>query len=148
MGGDMETFSNSVTIDRPVDEVFAFLSDFENVPTWNYAIAETRKSSPGPVAVGATYVQRRQMPKPTEERFTVTELAPGRRLAVEGTLGSFPAKPRYELERSGAGTVLVNTVELQMTGPLRFLGGIAASRVKAAVAENLDVLKRLLESRP
>jgi len=35
-----------------------------------------------------------------------------------------------------------------MTGLLRLLGGIAASRVKAAVAENLDVLKRLLESRP
>jgi carbon monoxide dehydrogenase subunit G len=147
MGGDMETFSNSVAIDRPVDEVFAFLSDFENVPKWNYAIAETRKSSPGPVAVGATYVQRRQIPKPSEERFTVTELAPGRRLAVEGTLGSFPAKLRYDLEASGAGTALVNTVELQMTGPLRLLGGIAASRVKAAVAENLDVLKLLLESR-
>ena len=44
----METFSNSVAIDRPVDEVFAFISDFENVPKWNYAIAETRKSSPGP----------------------------------------------------------------------------------------------------
>ncbi len=96
----MEIFSNSVAIDRPVDEVFAFLSDFENVPKWNHAIAETRKSSPGPVAVGATYVQRRQIPKPSEEGFRVTELAPGRRLAVEGTLGSFPAKLRYELEPS------------------------------------------------
>jgi hypothetical protein len=111
-------------------------------------VVETRKSSPGPVAVGATYVQRRQIPKPSEERFTVTELAPSRRLAVEGTLGSFPARLRYELEPSGTGTVLVNTVELQVTGPLRLPGGIAASRVKAAVAEDLDVLKRLLESRP
>ncbi len=144
----METFSNSVTIDRPVDEVFAFLSDLENVPKWNYAIAETRKSSPGPVAVGTTYVQRREIPKPSEEQLVVTELSPDRRLAVEGKLGPFPAKSRYELEPAGAGTVLVNTVELEMTGPLRLVGGIAASRVKTAVAENLDVLKRLLESEP
>jgi hypothetical protein len=144
----MEAFSNPVVIDRPVDEVFAFPSDFENVPKWNYAIAESRRISPGPVAVGATYVQRRQIPKPCEERFTVTALAPGRRLAVQGTRGSFPAKLQYELEPSGVGTVLVNTVELQMTGPLRLLGGIATWRVKAAVAKNLDVLKLLLESHP
>ena len=32
----MLEFENTVYIDRPVDEVFAFLSDFENIPKWNY----------------------------------------------------------------------------------------------------------------
>jgi len=44
------TFQNTLTIQRPVDDVFAFLADFENIPAWNYAILETRKVSPGPVA--------------------------------------------------------------------------------------------------
>jgi uncharacterized membrane protein len=35
-------------IRRPIEDVFAFLSDFENVPKWNYAIVETRKVSEGP----------------------------------------------------------------------------------------------------
>jgi uncharacterized protein YndB with AHSA1/START domain len=74
MGGDVATFTNSVTIDRSVDEVFAFLSDFENVPKWNYAIGETRKSSPGPVAVGATYVQRRQISSDEREFHLASSL--------------------------------------------------------------------------
>jgi Polyketide cyclase / dehydrase and lipid transport len=48
------TFENTVTIGRPIKEVLAFLSDFENVPKWNYAIVETRKVSEGPVGVGTS----------------------------------------------------------------------------------------------
>jgi hypothetical protein len=58
----METFANTVTIDRPAKEVFEFLADFENVPRWNYAIDRTRKTSPGPVTVGTTYRQTRSIP--------------------------------------------------------------------------------------
>jgi len=29
----MTTFQNTLTIQRPVDDVFAFLADFENIPT-------------------------------------------------------------------------------------------------------------------
>src|SRR5215207_9703025 len=46
-GGIMATFQNTVTIRRAIEDVFAFLADFENVPTWNYAIVETKKTSPG-----------------------------------------------------------------------------------------------------
>ena len=48
----MQTFENTVTIQRPAEEVFAFLADFENIPKWNYAIEETSKTSAGPVGVG------------------------------------------------------------------------------------------------
>jgi ligand-binding SRPBCC domain-containing protein len=142
----MGSFRNVVIIDRPVPVVFAFLSDFQNVPKWNYAITETRQSSPGPVAVGTVFVQRRHIPKPSEEQFTVTEFAPNQRVVIEGTLGPFPARLSYEFEPSDGGTVVTNTVELQVSGPLRLIGGIATSRVKNAVAENLSVLKQLLEA--
>jgi uncharacterized membrane protein len=42
------SFENTVMIRRPIEDVFAFLSDFENIPKWNYAIVETRKVSEGP----------------------------------------------------------------------------------------------------
>ncbi|HZD17403.1 MAG TPA: SRPBCC family protein [Actinomycetota bacterium] len=142
----MASFTNIVTIDRPIDEVFAFLANLENVPKWNYAVTETRKSSPGPVGVGTTYVQKRHLPRPSEERLTVTDLEPDRCVAVEGTLGPFPARVRYDLEPSGDRTRVTNSVELEVTGALRLIGPIAASRVKTAVAENLGVLKRVLEA--
>ena len=58
----MQTFENTVTIQRPADEVFAFLADFENIPRWNYAIEETKKASAGPVGVGTRYRQTRTVP--------------------------------------------------------------------------------------
>ena len=48
----MASFENTVMIRRSIEDVFGFLSDFENVPTWNYAISETHKVSQGPVGVG------------------------------------------------------------------------------------------------
>ena len=45
------SFENVVEIRLPREEVFAFLSDLENVPRWNAAIEVTRKSSPGSVGL-------------------------------------------------------------------------------------------------
>jgi len=68
----MATFENTVMIRPPIEEVFGFLAQFENVPKWNYAIVETRKVSEGPVGVGTTYQQVRSVPSRSEERFEVT----------------------------------------------------------------------------
>ena len=41
----MLEFENTIRIDRPVGEVFAFLSDFENIPKWNYYVLEVQHAS-------------------------------------------------------------------------------------------------------
>jgi hypothetical protein len=61
-----------VTIRRAIEDVFVFLADFENVPTWNYAIVETKKTSQRPVCVGTTYRQIRSISGRSEEGFKVT----------------------------------------------------------------------------
>ena len=78
----MATFQNTVTIRRAIEDVFAFLADFENVPTWNYAIVETKKTSPGPVGVGTTYQEIRSIPDRSEEGFKVIAFEPTSRLEV------------------------------------------------------------------
>jgi hypothetical protein len=85
-------FENTITIRRPPAEVFAYLADFENVPTWNYAIVETKKLSQGPVGVGTKYRQVRKLPRPSEESFEVTGYEPEARLSVDGTFGPFPGR--------------------------------------------------------
>ena len=83
-GGKHGNLSDTLAIRRPVDDVFAFLADFENIPTWNYAIAQTKKTSPGPVGVGTTYRQLRSIPDRSEEGFEVTVFEPTSRLEVHG----------------------------------------------------------------
>jgi uncharacterized protein YndB with AHSA1/START domain len=138
-------FSNTVTIQRPCAEVFAFLADFENLPRWNYAISRTQKLSDGPVGVGTRYLQARTLPTPSEQTFEVSEYQPDRRVSVTGTFGPFPGRVTYELEPVGDATRLTNTMDLEPTGLLRLAAPLATTRVKAAVAQNLHTLKELLE---
>jgi uncharacterized protein YndB with AHSA1/START domain len=139
------TFENTVVITRPIEEVFAFLSDLENVPKWNYAIVETRKVSEGPVGQGTVYRQVRSVPNRSEERLEVTALTPPSHLEIQGQLGPFPSRLSYSLDALPEGTRVTNSVELELRGPGRVLGRVAVPRVRDAVATNLGKLKELLD---
>jgi carbon monoxide dehydrogenase subunit G len=139
------TFENTVMIRRPIEEVFGFLADFENIPKWNYAIVETHKVSQGPVGVGTIYQQIRSVPRRSEERFEVTAYIPPHQLEIQGQLGPFPSRLSYALAAIPEGTRVSNAVELKLRGPGRLLGPVAVPRVRDAVATNLHKLKELLE---
>ena len=139
------TFENVVVIGRPIEDVFAFLADFENVPKWNYAIVETRKVSEGPVGVGTIYRQVRSVPSRSEESFQVTAYVPPRHLEIQGQLGPFPSRLSYALDALPGGTRVTNSVELKLRGPGRLLGPVAMPRVRDAVGANLRKLKELLD---
>ena len=141
----MATFENTVMIARPIEDVFAFLSDLENIPKWNYAIVETRKISEGPVGVGTTYHQVRSVPSRSEERLEITTYDPPRQLEIRGQLGPFRSRLFYALDTIPEGTRVTNTVEVELRGPGRLLGRVAVPRVREAVAANLRKLKELLE---
>ncbi|AUY53792.1 SRPBCC family protein [Streptomyces sp. CB01881] len=69
-------FENTLTVDAPVGEVFAYLARPENLPRWNHALDTTEQTSPGPIGVGTTYRQTRTLPRPAEERFRITAYDP------------------------------------------------------------------------
>jgi uncharacterized protein YndB with AHSA1/START domain len=138
-------FTNTIRIERPAAEVFAYLADLENLPQWNYAIGETRKTSDGPVGVGSRYLQVRTIPDHSEEALEVTGFEPDRRLTIRGDLGPFHGDVSYKLDPAQGGTILTNTMDLKASGAVRGIAPLASIRVKAAVATNLNALKRLLE---
>ena len=138
-------FTNTITIERPPATVFAYLANLENLPRWNYALAETRQLTPGPPGVGTRYLQTRTIPVHAEETLEIIELTPDQQLTVQGTLNALPAHLTYTLHPEGTATTLSNTVNLQAPRPLNLLAPIALGRIKSAVAANLAVLKQLLE---
>jgi hypothetical protein len=143
--GRVIRFEQAIDIDRPVEEVFAYLADFTNIPQWNYYVEQVRRLTPGPVAVGTTYDQTRRTDR---QRFAVTVYHAPRLLAVTTLPGDRPAFHRhFELQPigpGGRGTRLNDRWELDL-GYILTLQRLAAPRVKSAVGENLTVLKRLLE---
>jgi hypothetical protein len=138
-------FTNTVDIDRPSAEVFAYLVDLGHVPEWNHAIEATEQVTPGEVSVGTQFRQVRSEPVHAVEQLTVTGLEPGRRLDVAGQIGPFDARLSYLVTDTPAGTRLTNAVELDPPGAARLLGGLLTGRIKASVGENLAVLKGVLE---
>jgi hypothetical protein len=48
-------FSGSTVIDRPIDEVFAFLADGTNDPKFSPRVQQIRQTTGGPVGVGTVF---------------------------------------------------------------------------------------------
>lgn len=48
-------FSGSAVIDRPIDDVFAFLADGTNDPKFSPRVQEIRKTTDGPIGVGSVF---------------------------------------------------------------------------------------------
>ena len=65
-----------------------------------------------------------------------------------GRIPRMPGRGRRSVVCVPFRTVLTNDVELQLSGPMRLAGPVVTSSLKAAVAENLEVLKRRLEGVP
>lgn len=138
-------FINTIRINREPAAVFAYLAQFENVPRWNYAIAEAQKVTDGPVRVGSHYRQLRTVPTRSEESFEVIEYEPDRKLTIRGQLGPFFGQISYVLEQADDTTVVMNAADLHARGPLRLLEFLLTRRVKSSVAANLNTLKQILE---
>jgi carbon monoxide dehydrogenase subunit G len=68
-------FSGSATIDRPIDEVFAFLADGTNDPKFSPRVQQIRREPDGPPAVGTVFVSTvKDAGMKTDRRFELTEL--------------------------------------------------------------------------
>lgn len=146
-GVNMIKFTNSVEIAGPIEKIFAFLSNFENLPKWNYAVIKTKQTSNGPVHTGTEYWQEREfLGRKIIDTFKVTEYESNKKVAVKSTSGPFPFKLLYIFESFGETTKVTNFVELEARGIFRILTKFITPKVKTAVEKNLNQLKHLIES--
>ena len=138
----MLEFENAIAVERPIDEVFAFLSDFENIPKWNYYVHEVRQLSESPIGIGTTYHQVR---KTDEQDFRIIEFEANNTVAVKTLPQSSPSfERRFTLYEEGDTTRIRDQWKLD-TGRPALLERLARGRVKSAVSENLSKLKELLQ---
>ena len=138
----MLEFENIIRIDRRVEEVFAFLSGFGDIPKWNYYVLEVRRLSEGPTGKGTTYHQVR---KTDQQDFRIMDFEPDHTVAVKTLPQSSPRfERRFTLYEEGDTTRIRDQWKLD-TGRPAVLERLARGRVRSAVAENLAKLKELLE---
>jgi carbon monoxide dehydrogenase subunit G len=100
-------FEGTTVIDRPIEEVFAFLADGENDPKFSPRVQEIRKTTDGPPGVGTVYVSTvKDAGMKSDREFELTEFQPPNRIRwkelskniVTATEGG------YDLEAANGGT--------------------------------------------
>lgn len=139
----MIEFENQVVVERPIEQVFAFVSDFRNVPKWNYFVQTVDQTSAGEPGVGTTYHQVRRT---DQQRFRITDYRPPEAVTVKTEPGSRPAfEMRFTFESVDGGTRITDALQLELGIP-GLLEKLATGRVKGAVMDNLTKLKTLLET--
>lgn len=143
----MITVKTQITIDRPSDEVFAYISNFENNPLWQSGMVKASITSEGPLAVGSTYDQEAKfLGRPVISSFKVLEYEPGERVKASSTAGSFPITfTRSVLAKDDGRTLVTAVIEGDASGWMKVAEPLMKIMVQRSVDGDYQNLKRILE---
>jgi carbon monoxide dehydrogenase subunit G len=147
----MGQFSCSVTINRPVEEVFAVLTDPTRSPEWSKHSVRGELLTEGPPRVGS---RRRTGVKgfvglgTMESVFEVTESNPLRAVALRQVSASWGGSgaTRYTFTPVDGATRVDWTWELNTTGPMKLFERPMLAVTRRAFQSDLENLKQLMES--
>lgn len=143
----MIAFETSLTIDRPIDEVFDYVSNPGNLPSWNSAVQDVRPTSPQSDRPGSTYTMERQLPTghATNQLEIVAHNQP-HEFAIRTTSGPTPFLYDYHFAGENGTTILQLNAQIELAGMAAVMPQLARHAVKNGVDANLAALKRILES--
>jgi uncharacterized protein YndB with AHSA1/START domain len=117
-------FDVLVDIDRPVEEVFAFLANGENDPKFSPRVMDIVKTTDGPTGVGTVYASTvKDMGTTTHRVFRISEFDPPRRIRWTETSSNMvtASEGGYDLEPTPQGNThlrLFNHLEGHGVGKL------------------------------
>jgi hypothetical protein len=139
-------FKTGVTIGRPIEEVFNYVSDPCNLPSWNSAVRSVRETGPGSPSAAAAYLMGRDLPDgPAENELVIDVWRHPREFTIRTTSGPTPFTYRYLFSEEGSGTKVELAAEVELPGVAGALGPLASLAVKRGVKSNFADLKRILE---
>ena len=136
----------NITIGRPVEEVFAYVTDIGNFAKWNEQAGQSEQTSEGPVGVGTTYRGSYElMGRSMEWTSEITEYEPNRRMAQKIDMGPAVMAMSWLVEPVGDGTKFTMISEGEMGGLAKLAGPLMDRTMKKQMEGNLARLKALLE---
>jgi uncharacterized membrane protein len=136
-----------VRIERPVADVFAFVTDAANHPRWDSSSVSMQPDEPGPWHEGMTFREVRRIgPRRMEIRSTVASLVPNHSMDIDSLTGpEFHGHWRFAPD--GSATILRWSAEMAVEGPARIAEKLIARSFKKASDRNFRQMKELLETR-
>lgn len=133
-------------IDKPIKDVFAFVSNPNNVPKWNSAVVSLEQISPGAVGVGTKFRSAGElMGRRIEGEMQVTAYEPDTRCGFQVNAGPMQVNLTITLKTVGTGTKVSLNAQGNPAGFFKLAEPMMAGRVKSLMEENLARLKLVLE---
>jgi len=143
----MARIEASVVINRPLEEVFAFVGNIENNPQWQSSVLESRATSEGPIGVGTTYRYVSQLlGRRIETDGEITEYEPNRKYSFKSTSGPFPIEGGFTLEAAEGGTKVTLAAEAEVGGFFKLAEPLVIRMMKRQFEADVGNLKDLLEA--
>lgn len=136
----------SITVERPVEEVFAYVVAIENLHEWTPVILDSWPLSGNPPEVGSTYMVKAQiMGKTMEIPSEVTGYEPNRLYAYR-SYGSLAYEDTITFQQAEAGTLVTEHIDMKSEGRFsRLLDPLKLIISKRSHQKNQQLLKTILE---
>jgi uncharacterized protein YndB with AHSA1/START domain len=143
----MTKVAHSVTIDRPIEEVWEYAIDPRNDPVWQRNVVEVGRGADRPLEEGAEIEETfaflgRRFPV----TLVVTDHDRPRRSAVTVTGAPVAGRGAYELEPLDGGTRFTMTFEAEAHRLFKLAEPVFARLVRRDLASCCETLKDLLEA--
>jgi uncharacterized protein YndB with AHSA1/START domain len=144
----MKPAEQTIVIDRPIGEVFSFVTDMRNTPQWQAGLVEVQRLTDGPPRIGTRHVfVRNFLGRRMEGTNEYVAYEPDK-LVTFKTISGPPLEASYFFEPAGTGTRITSRVQLQGSGLFGLIEPVVAAGLRREMKAAFPALKALLESRP
>jgi uncharacterized protein YndB with AHSA1/START domain len=143
----MARIEESVEINRPIDQVFAYVTDIKNLSKWEPAILEVEQTSSGQIGIGTTFkgankVMGRGMPFTSK----VTDYLPNKKWSETISSGSTLIDLYWTFDSVGGGTKFIEVYDMKIGGFLRLFSSMIIGSMRRQLKLDLSKLKSTLET--
>ncbi len=112
----------TVVVDKPLDAVFDYLSDFTTTTEWDPGTVVTVNHDNGDGGVGTTYLNTSTfLGRQTQLTYVVREFVPGELIRLRGENKTVIAVDTMSFRSVDAGSEVTYTAEFTFKGPARLL---------------------------
>jgi uncharacterized protein YndB with AHSA1/START domain len=137
---------HTILVERPVGEVFAYVTDISNLPEWQSGVVDAEAG--GPLAPGATFREvRKFLGKRMESTIEVTEYEPDRLFTIAVRSGPVPFEVRHTFEQANGGTRLTVSGSGEPGGFFKLAEPIVGRAAERMFQNDFGNLKDILEAR-
>jgi hypothetical protein len=138
---------NSAWIERPVEEVFTFVSDPRNDVKWHWTVLRAWRTSEGPIGVGSTFKWDAKFLGRREADVEITRYEPNQAVATLVKSGWMQVVVTYLVAPEDGATRITRRTEIPLPRLLRWLEPLVRPIARPyANKDNGDHLRKLKEA--